>query len=379
MPIPFRCPYCGHETLVEDQYAGRSGPCVQCGQTITVPYPQQTSPPMAGSSPQQAGMGGAVGTGPMFGPSSGPTAPARRSKSSVSPTAIAIIIGSSVLLIVALALLIGGLSGGGTPQENRETARPDVAVPTPVGKAVPSGSSEPAATGSVPGAHNRKGGGGFTFAPRSIFDRRAIQASGPEMQAQCCNNLKRIGLALHAFYDRYHFFPPSRYEDPNQPSWRTAILPYLDEQSIARRYEREGLTVPWDDPRHAQTVALEIDVFRCPAATELPANGTSYVRVVGPGTMGEIGKKITFGDIRDGTSNTIFVVEWPYSRIPWAKPEDITVDEFVSLFGGSESDEGINVLLVDGSFLFLPFSTPREKVQAALTIAGGEPSPLAGL
>ncbi|RMG01186.1 MAG: DUF1559 domain-containing protein, partial [Planctomycetota bacterium] len=189
----------------------------------------------------------------------------------------------------------------------------------------------------------------------------------------CFNNLKRIGLALHAFYDRHHYFPPSRYEDPSKPSWRTAILPYLDEADIARRYEREGWTIPWDDPKHAQTVASKIDVFRCPAATELPANGTSYVRVVGPGTMGEVGKEITFGNIRDGSSNTILVVEWPYSRIPWAKPEDITVDEFLSLFGRTESDQGIDVLLVDGSVKFFPLSTPPDKVRRALTCAGGEP------
>lgn len=37
MPIEFRCPHCGHNTSVGDQYAGQSGPCVSCGQTITIP------------------------------------------------------------------------------------------------------------------------------------------------------------------------------------------------------------------------------------------------------------------------------------------------------------------------------------------------------
>lgn len=37
MPIPFDCPHCGHHTNVADQYAGQSGPCVACGQTIVVP------------------------------------------------------------------------------------------------------------------------------------------------------------------------------------------------------------------------------------------------------------------------------------------------------------------------------------------------------
>lgn len=37
MPIPFACPHCGHQTLVEDKYAGQTGECVECGEAITVP------------------------------------------------------------------------------------------------------------------------------------------------------------------------------------------------------------------------------------------------------------------------------------------------------------------------------------------------------
>lgn len=39
MPISFTCPHCGHHTQVAEQYAGQSGPCVQCGKVITVPLP----------------------------------------------------------------------------------------------------------------------------------------------------------------------------------------------------------------------------------------------------------------------------------------------------------------------------------------------------
>jgi len=37
MPIPFTCPHCGLQTNVSDEFAGKSGPCAGCGQTITVP------------------------------------------------------------------------------------------------------------------------------------------------------------------------------------------------------------------------------------------------------------------------------------------------------------------------------------------------------
>lgn len=37
MPLPFACPHCGELTLVDDEFAGHSGPCIGCGRTIVVP------------------------------------------------------------------------------------------------------------------------------------------------------------------------------------------------------------------------------------------------------------------------------------------------------------------------------------------------------
>ena len=37
MPIPIKCPSCGIETNVDDQFAGTSGPCRNCGETISIP------------------------------------------------------------------------------------------------------------------------------------------------------------------------------------------------------------------------------------------------------------------------------------------------------------------------------------------------------
>lgn len=38
MPITFSCPHCGVSTQVADQYAGQSGPCKSCGNTIQIPF-----------------------------------------------------------------------------------------------------------------------------------------------------------------------------------------------------------------------------------------------------------------------------------------------------------------------------------------------------
>ncbi|MHC4180442.1 MAG: DUF1559 family PulG-like putative transporter, partial [Planctomycetota bacterium] len=53
MPIQFTCPHCGAQTNVADEYAGSSGPCAQCGKTITVPpsgAPPGYAPPAKRSS-----------------------------------------------------------------------------------------------------------------------------------------------------------------------------------------------------------------------------------------------------------------------------------------------------------------------------------------
>jgi len=56
MVIPFTCPHCGLQTNVPEEYAGQSGPCAGCGQTITIPRaahpaPAFRPPPSIGDDP----------------------------------------------------------------------------------------------------------------------------------------------------------------------------------------------------------------------------------------------------------------------------------------------------------------------------------------
>ena len=60
MPISFACPHCGKQTNVADQYAGQTGPCSGCGQTITIPGGTGQTPFLAapsGPSPVAKGTG----------------------------------------------------------------------------------------------------------------------------------------------------------------------------------------------------------------------------------------------------------------------------------------------------------------------------------
>ena len=54
MAIQFTCPQCGAQTSVDDRFAGQTGPCRQCGATVTIPgaptHPFAPAPPQPRTS-----------------------------------------------------------------------------------------------------------------------------------------------------------------------------------------------------------------------------------------------------------------------------------------------------------------------------------------
>ena len=70
-------------------------------------------------------------------------------------------------------------------------------------------------------------------------------------RAQCTNNLKQIGLALHEYVQEYDALPPAFTVDAQgRPlhSWRTLILPFLEQEAL---YKTIDLSKPWNDPANA--------------------------------------------------------------------------------------------------------------------------------
>jgi prepilin-type N-terminal cleavage/methylation domain-containing protein len=54
-------------------------------------------------------------------------------------------------------------------------------------------------------------------------------------RAQCLNNLKQIGLALHNYHDTYKKFPTGQTSNPGgigHANWRVLILPYLEQAPL---------------------------------------------------------------------------------------------------------------------------------------------------
>lgn len=206
----------------------------------------------------------------------------------------------------------------------------------------------------------------------------ARRSGGRELarRTQCKNNLKQIGLALYNYHDTYGAFPPACTVDAEgRPlhSWRTLILPYLDQKPL---YDSIDLSKPWDDPANAEAREKLVPNYLCPSNAPSPRNHTNYLAVVAPGSCFGATKSCTLKDIVDGTENTLAVIEVPSDcSVPWMSPKD--ADEALILSLGPEAKVpahvgGVHALLCDGTVRFLSVKLPAATRKALITIAAGD-------
>jgi prepilin-type N-terminal cleavage/methylation domain-containing protein len=238
------------------------------------------------------------------------------------------------------------------------------------------------------------------------------QVRGAAETAQCKNNLKQIGIALHNFHDANEHLPAPRgthtapqYLFTEYRGWMCDLLPYIEQDGLASAM----YTVPWYNGFFA-TYNIPVTNYLCPSdprnLLSIPnGNGamTSYLGVTGSdndvnlqfnGPTNGIFNISTGGirltDITDGTSNTVMVGErppaadlflgwWPVSdydtllstRQLYGDPFGASGCVFPGLFGpGSPNGPcdgdsnhfwsfhfgGGNWLFGDGSVQFLPYS-----------------------
>lgn len=211
----------------------------------------------------------------------------------------------------------------------------------------------------------------------------ALQAAGrPVIEAmikkfrrqQSVKSLKQIGLALHNFHDVFNSFPPrANYDARKQPllSWRVHILPYVDSGKLRSEFH---LDEPWDSPHNRKLIERMPDVY-CNGNWRLEREGkTTFLAPVGEQTIFSGREGISIGDITDGTSNTILVVDVADDRaVVWTKPEDWEFDLEQPMKGlTGKFDGGFSVLLGDGSVRFLSETIKPEILRALFTRNGGE-------
>jgi prepilin-type N-terminal cleavage/methylation domain-containing protein/prepilin-type processing-associated H-X9-DG protein len=169
-------------------------------------------------------------------------------------------------------------------------------------------------------------------------------------RAQCQNNMKQLGLALHNFHDSNGVFPASGWTmaGPGNPAgkfvgWRPLTLPYIEQENLQKLYD---FNVNWWEGTNPTAAAVPVKTYRCPSTPERevlsavakpprpamtfvnPLGVTDYEAIMGvqPGTINpHLGTAFYDGGnrfsvmsrnsrtkmvtIRDGTSSTIMVIE----------------------------------------------------------------------
>ncbi len=190
----------------------------------------------------------------------------------------------------------------------------------------------------------------------------------------CMNNLKIIAVAIHSYSDTYQSLPPAYTVDENGRrlhSWRTLILPFLDEVSL---YETIDLSKPWDDPVNATAFKKRPLVYHCPSQ-DLPGGYTTYLGLVGEENFFHPNRPRQFAEITDSTSNTAMIFEVAAEDAThWMSPHDISGEYLLHLKEKKSQphNNGGHIAFADETLRFISYKTSAEIFRALSTIAGDD-------
>ncbi len=145
--------------------------------------------------------------------------------------------------------------------------------------------------------------------------------------AATTDKFKQILLAMHNYHDVYKMFPPRDDVRDEQGrtglSWRVHLLPFLDAHNL---YDEFRLDESWDSDHNKPLIAKVPDVYRSPSP-DVALGHTTFLAPIGEDTVFGGPKATRFSDIRDGTSNTVVLVEvQPQRAVPWTAPDDYAFD-----------------------------------------------------
>lgn len=194
-------------------------------------------------------------------------------------------------------------------------------------------------------------------------------------RSQSCNNLKQLAIAMHNYHDTWKKFPAIGNADGSGNmllSWRVHILPYLEQVKL---YKQFRLDEPWDSTHNRKLIEKMPEVYRCPASGLKAKQGLSTYRVLsGEETVFPGREGLPMKEIKDGTSNTIMIVEVADENAAlWTKPEGFPFDPVNPATGlGGQFEGGFDAAFCDGSVRFISETVDRKTLRALFTRAGGE-------
>jgi prepilin-type N-terminal cleavage/methylation domain-containing protein/prepilin-type processing-associated H-X9-DG protein len=227
----------------------------------------------------------------------------------------------------------------------------------------------------------------------------AVQKARAAVQrAACLNNLRQMGLALHAYHNIYGTFPAGGIEwrppgntTRRQLAWSAFLLPYLEQDAVAKQLD---LSLPFDHPANAPAAATVLSVYLCPAVGRVNKlvdgrgacdyGGIFGERITGPNNPPKgvmlYDEPVGIAGIPDGTAQTLILSEdsgWLDGQ--WINGRNIfDVAYAINRAPAFENDirskhpGGANGLFCDGSARFLKESMELKTLAALCTRAGRE-------
>jgi prepilin-type N-terminal cleavage/methylation domain-containing protein/prepilin-type processing-associated H-X9-DG protein len=187
-------------------------------------------------------------------------------------------------------------------------------------------------------------------------------------RAQCVNNIKQLGLALHNYHDVHGRFAPGSIQvtNSNGYSYRqpfiTSLLPFLEQGNLTSSY---NFNVGFQEAPNQTTRAVRVNVFDCPSDEKIvfTNNGGSISDV--KGNYGVNWGQNTYGDqilqapfalnygaslaeLTDGTSNTFLMSELVQTPHPEGQPVD-TIDRRGRVWSDQPSSHQISTRLAPNS------------------------------
>ena len=201
------------------------------------------------------------------------------------------------------------------------------------------------------------------------------QTSEAARRNGCGNNMRQIALAIRNYESATGHFPPAYTVDENGNrlhSWRTLILPYIEEQAL---YDTIDLSKPWDHPDNAQAREATVPPYVCPSGKWADEAMTTYLAIDGADCCFNGSTPRLLSEITDSHHKTLMVIEVAEDMaVHWMSPRDTSTQAIEKMSLESElSHSGIVIAsFIDNHTSAISLEVDIEELSGAASVAGGE-------